>query len=166
MRKLCCECALLVSILGSTPLRPAVGQTYTCLGGTAQQAHLLYDHVVSLVPGTDSATVVTRNLYHLPAVAASKVGIVTTASVCTQAGDAYHAAITDPGTPLVSRTLVVIKVGTTRYVVLDLNEHGGPVPIAIRVRQQMEPAGVIGVVTPVCSPGGTLDCDLTALGAF
>ncbi len=102
--------------------RPGSAQTYTCLSDTT---HTLYSFVVRLVTGTDSATVATRNALQLPAVPASKVTVVTTASVCTRAGDAYHAAVTPPGTPPVSRTLLVIKVGTTRYVVLDPNELTG-----------------------------------------
>jgi hypothetical protein len=42
-----------------------------------------------------------------------------------QAGGAYHAAVTAPGTPPISRTLLVIKVGNTRYVVVDPNETKG-----------------------------------------
>ena len=102
--------------------RPASAQTYTCLSDTT---HMLYYHVVRLVTGTDSAMVANRNLYNLPAVAKSKVSVVTASSVCNQAGAAYHAAVTPPGTPAISRTLVVIKVGTTRYVVVDPNQSAG-----------------------------------------
>ena|SRR5689334_14088779 len=98
------------------------GQTYTCLSDTA---HELYHYVVRLVTATDSATVATRNVYHLPAVTPSKVTVVSTTSVCTQAGAAYHAAAAPPGTPPLSRTLLVIKVGNTRYVVVDPNEKTG-----------------------------------------
>ncbi|MGH9894261.1 MAG: hypothetical protein ACREA0_20210 [bacterium] len=102
--------------------RPASAQTYTCLSDTT---HTLYHFVVRLVTGTDSATVATRDALQLPAVAPSKVTVVTTATVCNKAGDAYHAAVTPAGTPPVSRTLVVVKVGSTRYVVLDPNELRG-----------------------------------------
>jgi hypothetical protein len=100
-------------------------QTYTCLPDTAEQSDVLRNYVVSLVTGTDSATVALRMRYTLPAVDASKVSVVTTSSVCNQAGAAYHIAVTQPGTPIVSRTLVVVKVSTTRYVVLDPNQHAG-----------------------------------------
>jgi len=102
--------------------RPSVGQTYTCL---PDAPHELYSYVVRLVTATDSATVATRNTYHLPAVSASKVTGVPTGSVCTQAGGAYHAAVSAPGTPPISRTLLVIRVGNTRYVVVDPNETKG-----------------------------------------
>lgn len=103
----------------------ASGQTYTCLRDTAEHTEVLRDYVVSLVTATDSATIAIRNRYNLPAVAASKVTVVTSGSVCNQAGAAYHAAVTNPGTPAISRTLVVLKVSTTRYVVLDPNQHAG-----------------------------------------
>jgi len=97
-------------------------QTYICLSDTT---HTLYYYVVRLVTGTGSAMVANRNRYSLPAVAKSKVSVVTTATICRQAGAAYHAAVTPPGTPPVSRTLVVVKVGTTRYIVVDPNQKAG-----------------------------------------
>ena len=112
---------LMAAALGLGATTPGSTQTYTCLSDTTRS---LYHYVVRIVTGTDSAMVATRNALQLPAVAASKVSVVTTASVCNQAGGAYHAAVTAPGTPPVSRTLVVIKVGT-RYVVLDPNQLNG-----------------------------------------
>ena len=113
---------LVSSIIGLGASRPASAQTYTCLSDTT---HDLYYYVVRLVTGTDSAMVAARSLYKLPSVNKSKVRVVTTPSVCNQAGAAYHATVTPPGTPAIPRTLVVIKVGATRYVVLDPNEHAG-----------------------------------------
>src|SRR6266481_7278724 len=103
----------------------ARAQTYTCLSDTSETAQVLRDYIIRLVTGTDTATVRTRNAYQLPAVAASKVSVVTTASICRTAGPAYHAAVTPPGTPQHSRTLVLIKVSNTRYIVLDSNELTG-----------------------------------------
>ncbi len=91
------RCILAFVLLVQTPLR-GWSQTYSCLPDTAEETQVLHDYVVRLVTSTDSATVATRTGYHLPAVAASKVTVVTTASICKGAGDAYHAAITDPGT--------------------------------------------------------------------
>ncbi len=108
--------------IGLSASRPASAQTYTCLSDTT---HALYYYVVRLVTGTDSAMVANRNRYNLPSVTKSKVSVVTTSSVCNQAGAAYHAAVTPPGTPAISRTLVVVKVGTTRYVVVDPNQRAG-----------------------------------------
>src|SRR2546428_1362200 len=105
--------------------RRASAQTYTCLTDAAGPAHTLYDYVIRLVTGSDSATVATRNQYKLPSSTASKVSIVTTASTCRQAGAAYHAYVDSTGTPAPSRTLVVLKVASSRYVVLDPNKKGG-----------------------------------------
>lgn len=100
-------------------------QTYTCLSDAAGPAQTLHDYIVRLVTGTDSATVATRNHYQLPSTTASKVSIVTTASTCRSAGSAYHTYVASPGAAEVSRTLVVVKVATSRYVVLDPNQKGG-----------------------------------------
>lgn len=111
-------------LLGALSTRTKA-QTYTCLNDTSETTQALRDYIIRLVTGTDSATVATRSAYQLPAVAASKVSVVTTASICKKAGPAYLAAVNAPGTPQHSRTLVVIKVGTTRYVVVDPNELTG-----------------------------------------
>jgi hypothetical protein len=119
------RCVLVVSLLIAGVSSAAGAQSYTCLSATAVDTRVLYNAVISIVTGTDSEAALDRNSLQLPAVAASKVSVVTTASVCTKAGNAYHAAVTPPGTPPVSRTLVVIKVSNSRYVVLDLNERTG-----------------------------------------
>jgi hypothetical protein len=87
--------------------------------------------VVRLVTGTDSASVTTRTRYQLPATTASKVTVVTSSTVCNKAGAAYHAAEVPAGTPAISRTLAVVKVGTTRYVVIDPNERVGEYEVNI-----------------------------------
>src|SRR5436190_23370966 len=113
---------LMSCTVGLGASRPASAQTYTCLSDTT---HTLYYYVVRLVTGTDSALVANRTRYNLPSVDKSKVSVVTTATICRQAGAAYHAAVTPPSTPPVSRTRVVVKVGTTRYVVVDPNQKAG-----------------------------------------
>lgn len=103
---------------------PAGAQTYTCLPATDSTAIIHRDYIVQLVTATDSASVVHRIRYSLPTTTASKVTVITTANICSQAGDAYHNAVR-PGPPPISRTLVVIKVGTNRYVVVDEDEKAG-----------------------------------------
>lgn len=117
------NCFLALVLVVSPALASA--QAYTCLPDTATNAKVLFDAVVAIVTGTSTQADSTRMAYNLPAVTASKVSVVTTSSVCTQAGAAYHTAVAAPGTPPVSRTLVVIKIGTTRYVVSDPTETGG-----------------------------------------
>lgn len=116
---------VLLSLMLAGGRQSAQAQTYTCLTDTAVQTQVLYNAVLSIVTGTDSQSAATRQAYQLPAVSSSKVSVVTTASVCRQAGGAYHTAVTPPGTPPVSRTLVVIKVGSSRYVVVDPNQRAG-----------------------------------------
>src|SRR5438876_117556 len=110
-----CHTTAIAACLLSTWVLPSRAQTYTCLQDTAEQAVLAHDFVVSVVTGSDSAT---RNAYKLPSVAASQVSVVTTSSTCNKAGAAYNGVVAYGRTPT-SRTLVVIKVGSTRYVVLD-----------------------------------------------
>lgn len=101
------------------------GQTYTCLPSSDSLAINLRAYVVELVTATDSATVADRVLFNLPATTANKVSIETGSSTCSTAAAKFHAAVRPPGTPAVSRTLIVIKVSTTRYVVRDMNETFG-----------------------------------------
>jgi hypothetical protein len=119
------RCLLVVSLVIAGLSSAARAQSYACLSNTAMDTQSLYDAVVRIVTGTDSEAALDRNALQLPAVAASKVSVVTTASVCNKAGAAYHTAVTSPGTPAVSRTLVVIKVSSSRYVVKDPNQRVG-----------------------------------------
>ena len=95
------------------------GQTYMCLLATDSLAINLRDYVVQLVTATDSASVVHRIRYRLPITTANKVSVQTAESTCSTAGAKYHAATSVPGSPAISRTLVVIRIGTTRFVVRD-----------------------------------------------
>lgn len=83
------------------------------------------DYIVSLVTGTDSVTVATRTQYQLPIVDASKVSVVTAANTCQRAGGAYEKALNPAGTPAVSRSMVVIKIGTTCFAIIDPAERNG-----------------------------------------
>ena len=130
---------LMSCTIGLSASRPASAQTYTCLSDTT---HDLYYYVVRLVTSTDSDMVVTRRRYKLPSVDKSKVSVVTTSSVCNQAGAAYHASVTPPGTPAIPRTLVVIKgdadsaqfknaVGELRAKALKSGEMKAPIEVDV-----------------------------------
>jgi hypothetical protein len=116
---------LIAAALVGTLTGSASGQTYTCLPSSDSTVVTFRDYVVTLVTGTDSATVADRISYALPSAMANKVSVVATGSVCSQAGAAYHLAVRPPGTPPISRTLVVIKVSTTRYLVRHAGELNG-----------------------------------------
>ena len=100
-------------------------QTYTCLSAADSMAIRDRDNVIELVTATDSATVADRLLWNLPSTTASKVSIISSGAACGAAGAAYHAATNPPGTQAISRTMIVIKIGNTRYVVRDLNQRVG-----------------------------------------
>jgi len=107
------------------PLARISAQTYTCRSATSAQALAMQDYMVRLVTGSDSASVATRTAYQLPSLAASKVSVVTNTNTCKSAGTAYEKALNPSGTPAVSRSMVVIQIGTTRYGILDPNEKNG-----------------------------------------
>jgi hypothetical protein len=107
------------------PFGSAKAQTYACLPATDSLTIVDRDYIVELVTSSDTATVADRNRFHLPSTTASKVTVVSSGAACTSAGAAYHTAVTAPGTLAFSRTLTVIKVGTTRYVVRDVNQRVG-----------------------------------------
>ena len=119
LKLLACACPL------SLPLTRVSAQTYTCRSATSAETLAMQDYMVRLVTGSDSVTVATRTAYQLPSLAASKVSVVTNTNTCKSAGVAYEKAINPSGTPAVSRSMVVIQIGTTRYGILDPNEKNG-----------------------------------------
>jgi hypothetical protein len=122
MRKALRICSIGVLLMAAAPQLEA--QTYTCLPASDSLAIVLKDYIVEVVTGSDATD---RGYASLPATTASKVSIVSSSTTCNQAGAAFHAASTPPGTPPISRTLlVVVKVGTTRYVVRDYSEDTAP----------------------------------------
>jgi len=97
--------------------------TFKCLA--ANQSVGIKNYLIRLVTASANTALDTnRVLYQLPTGSASIVVNQTNKSLCTQAAQAYHNAIA-PGTPQVSRTVAVYKVGTNRYVVLDPAEPYG-----------------------------------------
>jgi hypothetical protein len=100
-------------------------QTYTCRAATDSALIVIRNYVVELVTATDTGTVADRVFYDLPTTTANRVTVIGTGRVCSQAGAAYHRAVRPAGTPAISRTLIVLKIGTTRYVVCDMDEVRG-----------------------------------------
>lgn len=79
--------------------------------------------LVTAAPGSPLDSV--RAETQLPAGSASSVVIQKQKNLCTQAAQAYHVAIKPSGLPQVSRQVVLIKVGSNRYVVWDPAERSG-----------------------------------------
>jgi hypothetical protein len=120
---------LLAAVVVGGSATIASGQKYTCLTGSDFYATHTRDYIVSIVTSTDTAMANTRNLYQLPAAAASKVTIVSNSTTCHKAGAAYNAA--ENATPPISRTLAVIRIGSTRFVVLDPNQMAGEFQVTV-----------------------------------
>jgi hypothetical protein len=110
--------ALLLGLVA--PIRRDLpAQTYNCVSATNEHSTALRDDVISLVTGTDSRVVNKRNTYQLLAASTAQVSIVTLKNTCKNAALAYHAAVNPPGTPAISRNMVVIKIANNRYVITD-----------------------------------------------
>ena len=115
---------LMLSLLASGTSLSA--QTYTCAPATSDDAVNVRDYMIRLVTATtDTSLVETRTAYRLPALDSSKVSIVTNAKTCGSAAVAYNKAIHGANAPAVSRNIVVVKIGTTRYVLIDPLERYG-----------------------------------------
>lgn len=111
---------------------PIASQSISCLSQNGSHNTSLRSYLVRLVtapPGTTLDSVRVR--YQLPAGPASSVVIQKQKNLCTQAGQAYHLAITESGTPQVPRQIAVVKVGSNRYVVWDPTERFGEFAVRI-----------------------------------
>jgi len=108
-------------LLFAMPFARTEAQTYTCRVASDSLAIELKDWVVTLVTATDPKFSAKRTAYVLPTTTANKVSVVGSGTTCNAAGGAYHAAV-KPGTPAISRNLILIKVSTTHFVVQDPEE--------------------------------------------
>lgn len=107
-------------------------QTYTCVDNT-ETALGLQEYIVRLVTATDTAIVSDRTLYQLPATSASTVVLVTKKNVCNSAAAAYHDVLHPGEAPISRQQLVVIRVGSSRYVVADPTDLGPSEFVAVMV---------------------------------
>ena len=108
----------------------ATAQTYACVAATDPESIDLRDYVVRLTGG-DPALLQTRQTYQLPTASGSQIQIVKTKSTCQQAARAYHNVVRGSSAPAISRNVVVVKVGSTRYVVLDPAEREGEYTVTV-----------------------------------
>ena len=69
--------------------------------------------------------------YDMPRVPAADVKVVTDRRICRRAARAYHTAVRGREVRQISRRVAVIKVGSTRYLVLDPAEHEGEFEVTI-----------------------------------
>jgi hypothetical protein len=106
--------ALAALVLLSVPQR-AAGQTGSCLPLDDEATGML-NWATHLATGTDSSTIASRQGLQVPAVAANRVKLVTKASTCKKASDAYSAALNEPSNP--GRAVYVVQIGSV-YLVED-----------------------------------------------
>ena len=111
-------------------INPATAQTYTCQPTNSPSSVALKDYAVRLTGG-DPSLAETRQVHQLPTTQASQVTIVKTNSTCQQAAQAYNKAVRGASAPQISRSVSVVKVGSTRYLVLDPAEREGEYEITV-----------------------------------
>jgi hypothetical protein len=116
--------ALLPTVACSAGTTTGAAPSYACEASDSPDSVALHDYAVRLTSG-DPALVNKRAAYRLPGVPASQVRIVTATSICQQAAHAYHKAVRRDSAAPVSRAVSVIRVGTTRYLVMDPSERQG-----------------------------------------
>jgi hypothetical protein len=122
--------ALLLLPACSLAVHAAEAQTYACAASTSESAVALKDYAVRLTGG-DPSLDKKRQSYQLPIVASSQVQVVKTKSLCQQAAQAYNKAVRGNSAPQVSRTVAVIQVGSTRYLVTDPAELEGEFGVTV-----------------------------------
>ncbi|HJU75280.1 MAG TPA: hypothetical protein VJ717_16175 [Gemmatimonadaceae bacterium] len=99
-------------------------QTYSCFSSTSETTLGLRDDVIALVTGTDVRVIAKRDTLKLLAASASQVSVITQTNKCKSAGESYHSVL-QPGSPQISRSMVVIKIANNRYVITDPAERQG-----------------------------------------
>lgn len=120
------------------PPRRLETELRNCAASNAPATVGLQDYVVRLTGG-DPTLLKKRQGYQLPAATLSQVQVVKTKSVCQQAAQAYNKAVRGPSAPQISRTVVVIKVGSSRYVVQDPAELQGEFDVTVIFDSSFKP---------------------------
>jgi hypothetical protein len=108
----------------------AEAQTYACAAETSEPVVSLREYAVRLTGG-DPSLDKKRQAYQLPKATSSQIRVVKTKSVCRQAAQAYNKAVRGASAPQVSRSVAVIKVGSTRYLVTDPAEREGEFGVTV-----------------------------------
>jgi hypothetical protein len=114
----------------SLAVHAAEAQTYACAASNSESAVGLKDYALRLTGG-DPSLDKKRQSYQLPKVSSSQVQVVKTKSICQQAAQAYNKAVRGNSAPQVSRTVAVIKIGSTRYLVTDPAEREGEFGVTV-----------------------------------
>ncbi len=115
----------------------AAAQTFGCVPASAMVSTHLREYVARLT--SDTALARKRQLYHLPQVSSSNLSVVTRTNTCADAARAYHTAVRGAGAQQTSRNVVVIKVSSSNYVVLDPAELEGEYEVTVIFDQSFLP---------------------------
>jgi hypothetical protein len=113
-------------------------QTFSCAPDTGVDATNLREYVVRLTGGDPSLDAI-RQRYSLPVASASQVQVVTQAKTCKTAAQAYHTAVRGSSVPQISRSVVVVKVTNSRYVVFDPAERQGEFEVTVIFDNAFQP---------------------------
>jgi hypothetical protein len=114
-----------------------VAQTYACQPATSNAATVLRNYVLQLT--SDANYSQERQLYQLPIATSSNVQVVTQSKICKGAALAYHASVRGASAPAMPRKVVVIKVNTTRYVVIHPEEKAGEFEVTVVFDSSFQP---------------------------
>ena len=117
--------ALSLAAIATISVGEVRAQSYDCVSSTDPTTIALRDYVVSLVTGTNPKVIQKRNTFQLLSATSAQVTIVTQKNTCKNAALAFHAAINPPGTPAISRNMIVIKISNTRYAITDPTDVRG-----------------------------------------
>lgn len=109
---------------------PLAGQTYSCVPDTSVHAVNLRNYAIDLA-GSDASLDSTRQSYQLPLVSPTQVKTISHLNTCKTAAQAYHLAVRGPSVPAISRSVVVVKVGNSRYLVRDPSERAGEFQVTV-----------------------------------
>jgi len=126
--------ALMLVVACAAPLVATTvsAQSYQCASSNDELAFAVRRRVVQVVTaGTDTGSVATRAMYNLPSTTAAKVTYVTTGSTCVSAGQLFYVTVGNPPSAADTLKVLVLKVGTTRFVVYSLGYHAGEFSAAV-----------------------------------
>lgn len=110
-------------------LRPPSASSRAATTGTCSQdsrgSRLLLKQMQATATGTAYPYPDIRDLWHIPAVAASEVVLVTDATICGRAAQAYDSVVVARGGQAASnRAVIVVRIGD-QFAVQDLLERNG-----------------------------------------
>ncbi len=117
--------ALLVGCAAPPVATTVSAQTFQCATSANDEAYALQSYIVSVVTGTDTASVASRAQHQLPVTTASKVAFLTRASDCRTAAQHFFAAIGVPAPTSGTVVVIGLKVSSTRYVVEVIGQRAG-----------------------------------------